>query len=67
MDDFGRKAEVRVYISAALAHAMHFGLLQIEACGSSRIAYDGGNGEDALAANTGKYDVFFHCSYVFRS
>ena len=53
VDKLGRKAQVRLYVSAPLAHAVYLGLFQIEACSCGCIAYDGGYGEDALSSHAG--------------
>ncbi len=60
MDGFGAYAQIALHIAAALAHAVHFGLFEIQTLIQSCNAKHIGNGEDALAAHTGEYDVFLH-------
>ena len=67
VDGFGREAQVRLHVTSALAHAVYLGLLEVQSCHGSGIAYDGGNGEDALTSHTSQYDIFLHYFLLFLS
>ena len=62
VDFVGREAQIRLHISATLAHAVNLGLLEVDAPTCGGIAYDGGNGQDALASHTCQYNIFLHYS-----
>ena len=51
MNLFGREAQIRLHIAAALAHTVYLGLLEIYTHRSCCIAYDSGNGEDTLSTH----------------
>src|SRR5699024_2278381 len=46
-DRVRRQTQVRLHVAAALAHAVDFGLLDVEPLGEGRFADYGGDGEDA--------------------
>lgn len=50
-------AEVGLHVAATLAHAMDFGLLDMEIIDESGGSEDGGDGEDALSTHAGKYYI----------
>ena len=60
MDGGGAEAQVGLHVAAPLAHAVHLGLLDVQALLQGRRSDDRGDGQDALSADTGKYDVLFH-------
>jgi hypothetical protein len=60
MDGRGRDAQIGLYVSATLAHSVHFCLLQIKILLEGGSPENRGDGEDALASYTCQYYVSFH-------
>ena len=60
VNGIGRETQVRLYVSPALAHSVNLGLLQVKALLEGGRTDDGGNREDALSSDAGKYDILFH-------
>lgn len=56
-DRFGRDPQVRLYVAAPLAHAVHFGLLDMQLFFQGRFADDRCDREDALAPYSGQNDI----------
>ena len=64
-DGLAADAEVAEHRAAALAHAVDFALLDVEAQVEGGVADDLGHGDDTVAAYAAKYDVFLHISFKF--
>ena len=54
------QAHVALDVAAAPAHAVHFGLLEMQPGGRGGLADHGRDGEDPLPSDTGKFDIEFH-------
>ena len=65
-DFIRRDAQVRLHVAAPLAHAVDFGLLDVQPFVEGGPADDGGDREDALSPYAREYDVAFHGLPVFR-
>ena len=60
MDRRGTQPQVRLHVAPALAHAVHFGLLDMQSLTQGGFPDDGGAGEDALSPDAGKDNIQFH-------